>query len=399
MKIAYYTEINLNDSDGPAINELEFINSLSSLDPADYQIFLTDLNKNLVFANRPNIIFLDATPRISQLFKWVSRYRFINRKMQMQGADLLICRVTDFPFVLLFLKIFNPNVKIAIKTAAIWWAGRTKEAKISFKDHIYNVLNDLITKFVYKKSDAIDVAMSETIAELIKLRLIDAEKTCLIDNATNIQTFFPLSSLEAKLALGIPENAIVLGFAGSMPSYRGAKQILKVAEKLDSTVNNIFILIVGHDSFLEDLIANSNIARHKIINAGKIPYTEVNKYIAAMTIGYSFWEPLQIKQTGNASQKVKQYIAMGKPVISVAIGHQYLQDYDLGSPVDQENIDEIIFETKKWIDRIQIESDSLAERLHAHAKDHLSTEKTFNERLNFWKKILKMDMVKAFEVS
>ena len=201
--------------------------------------------------------------------------------------------------------------------------------------------------------------------------------------------FFPDFTLRPRQKINVPKNSIVLGFAGSLPTQRGATQILKVAEKLESTINNLYVLIVGYDERLHNLVEQTSFPRKKILLTGQLPYSEIPTCIAAMTICYSFFEEHKIKRTGNASQKVKQYISMGKPVISVSTGHEYLQKQQLGSPVNQNDIEEIARETVKWIKRIETEGDMLAQRLHQYAVDHLSTEKTLQQRLEFWNSILK----------
>jgi glycosyltransferase involved in cell wall biosynthesis len=387
MKIAYYTEVNLKDNDGPAINELEFINSLSSLNESKYLIFIKDYAQIIYDIPQKNFYFLDPTPKISQFCKWIRRFININKKIKAERVKLLVCRLTDYPLIPLLIKIFNPKVKLAIKTAALWWVGRNVPKGL--KDKIYYFLSDTITKIVYKKADVIDVAMIETRDALIRLRLTRKEKIHLIDNAINIEMFKPIPSLDAKKKLNIPKNAIVLGFAGSLPSQRGAYQILQVAEKLDSVFSNLYVLIVGYDKNLTSLIKESKFPKEKIILPGLVSYSEIPFYLSATTVCYSFFESHKLQKTGNASQKVKQYIAMGKPVISVATGHLYLKENSLGSPVNQDNIEEVIQETIKWIKHIESEKDHLAQRLHQYASAYLSTKKTFQQRLEFWNSLFK----------
>ena len=387
IRIGYYTEINLSDNDGPAVNECEFVKSLLCYDKENAFLFLTDANKNNSILADGNIFFLDKTPRLSEIHKWIKRFICIHRKIKVEKIELLVCRVPDFPIVLVLLKIINPNIKIAIKTAALWWMGRIKTGKIL--DVLYNFLNDTMTRWIYRRADAIDVAMLETKAELIRLGLADSAGTCLIDNNININMFYPISGLEARKKLNIPGQAIVLGFAGSLPSQRGAKQILELAEKLQNSRQNIYVLIVGNDINLLNLVRASSFPEERVILVGQIPYAEVPFYISAMTVCYSFFEKHKIKKTGNASQKVKQYIAMGKPVISVAVGHQYLIDNNLGSAVNQDNIEDIAVETIKWIKKIEVEGETLPWRLHQYAKDHLSTKQTFEQRLEFWNSLFK----------
>jgi glycosyltransferase involved in cell wall biosynthesis len=387
MKIGYYTEVFLGSNDGPAVNELEFIKSLSSLKKSEYVIFLASENEGNPVLTGLNVFFLGMTLRVSSLWKWIKRFLYINKKINAEGVDLLVCRVTDYPIALLLIQIFNPKVKIVIKTAALWWLGRNKTNKIM--DIIYNYFNDVLTRLVYRNSDGIDVAMPETREILIHLGLARPDKACLIDNTINTKVFIPFSGVAARKKINIPEHATVLGFAGSLPSQRGGGQLLKVAERLNNGVSDLYLLIVGDDNHLCDLIKASRFPQEKIIHPGQVPYSEIPFYLSAMTLCYSFFEVHKIQKTGNASQKVKQYIAMGKPVISVDKGHKYLADADIGSPVDQNNIDEIANETLKWIKRIETEGDALSQRLHQYAKEHLSTEKTFQQRLAFWNSLLK----------
>lgn len=382
MKVAYYTEVSLDSNDGPAVNEGEFIISLKSLPKDQYLIFIkSDIFQN----NTDNIFYLGPTPRVLNIIGWFKRYKSVKKVMQEHNTFILVCRLTDFPYVPLFIKLFNPKIKLMIKTAALWWAGRAGNYRLI--DKIYNNINDLMTKLVYKISDGIDVAMLETHNKLLELKLAKKEKTIIIDNAINVDMFAPVSLDHARAELNIPLDAIVLGFAGSLPSQRGAAQILKTAEKLIEDIPNLYVLIVGHDQKLNVLLKNTSFPKTRIISPGVVPYNKVPTYIACMTICYSFFELHKIKITGNASQKVKQYLSMGKPVISVDVGHKYLEDNMLGSAVNQENIEQILKETKFWLNKISTEGQTIVERLHSYARNNLSTYTTFKQRLDFWHKI------------
>lgn len=381
-KIAYYTEVNLSDNDGPATNELEFIRSLIFSNTKNYVLFLSEVNKNNPLLQNLDVHFLQKSPRFLNVREGFKRFYKMFQKIKKENIKFLVCRVPDQPFMLLFLKIFNPKVKIAIKTAALWWIG--KDSPKNYKDKFYNAINNFITCRVYKSADVIDVAMLETKENLLRLGFARKEKIHLIDNAINTDMFIPSSAACARKRFNIPENAIVLGFAGFLPSQRGASQILKVVEALLPKIPNLYVLIVGNDEKLDVLIRSARVPKENIILPGKVPYADVPFYLSAMSICYSFFEPHKIQKTGNASQKVKQYVSMGKPVISVASGHSYLKDHDIGSPVDQDNIKEIIQETQKWIKRIEEEGEVLGQRLHQYAKNHFSTQKTFEQRMKIW---------------
>lgn len=376
LKLAYYTEVDFRLSDGPAVNEREFINSLQN-NINEPLIFLDKINRD-VFDDKKRIFFFSKPYRVSHFLRYWKISRHINKVLKIRKINMLSVRVTDYPIVVLLLKLFNPKLKIYIKTAALWWAGR--ENSVGVKCFLYNKLNDALTRIVYKISSGIDVAMIETREELIRLGFATEKKIKLIDNAINTKIFTP--SKRKKVS-----RSVVLGFAGSFPSFRGVAQMLSVGAKLQESYD-IKIKIIGDDHNLKELIEKSRFPIEKVLCLGTINYFDVAKNIEDMTICYSFFEEWKIKKTGNASQKVKQYISMGKPVISVKTGHQYLVDNDLGSAVDQNDIDEIVRETEKWIQRVQLEGDALSDRLHAYACKHLSTEKTFQQRLEFWESLL-----------
>ena len=377
LRLAYYTEVNLRNNDGPAINELEFVNSLQSYfdNPV---IFLNESNREAL-STESGVNFYKKPSRVSNLLEYWTVFKKINKHIRLSNINILVVRVTDFPVVVVLLKLFNPHLKIYVKTASLWWEGRVGAA--NFKDVLYLRVSDILKKIVYRVSAGIDVAMLETKNELLRLGLVAEKKIISVDNAINTKIFIPNRKRRKET------KKIVLGFAGGFPSFRGVSQMLKVGERLLGKYD-INIKIIGDDKNLKKLMATSNFPAERIMCLGKIQYSKVAQNIEDMTVCYSFFEDWAVRKTGNASQKVKHYISMGKPVISVNIGHQYLVDNDLGSAVDQNDIDEITQETEKWIKRVQDEGKLLRDRLHAYACEHLSTQKTFQQRLEFWKYLL-----------
>ena len=237
MKIAYYTEVNLSDNDGPAVNELEFVKSLQTLNKEEYCIILSEENKDIPLLNNSNVYFLEKTPSVSALGTWIRRFLNIKRFLKQQKVSLIVSRVTDIPIPFLLVQLFVKDVKTAIKTAALWWEGRSVVKGV--KNHLYVLLSDFLVRKVYKNADFIDVAMTETKDELIRRNLANINNIKLIDNAINTDMFTLGSPQKLKQQLGIPQGAQILGFAGSCPSDRGVVQMLKVAEAINAEINNL----------------------------------------------------------------------------------------------------------------------------------------------------------------
>jgi glycosyltransferase involved in cell wall biosynthesis len=178
----------------------------------------------------------------------------------------------------------------------------------------------------------------------------------------------------------------VLGFVGTSPSLRGARQMVEVAHAILADYPNTAVLVAGWDDGMEEVVelAKRNGIEDRCHFLGTVSYKDVPALVNHMTIGFSFFEPWVTRRTGNASQKVRQYLACGKPVISIKEGHEFLAHKELGSTVDPKNIAEVETATRMWLDRLENESDSVKDRLRAYAEAHLSTEKALADRLQFW---------------
>ncbi|MCX7352053.1 MAG: hypothetical protein NTW22_02055 [Proteobacteria bacterium] len=56
LKIAYYTEVDLSLNDGPAVNEMEFLNEVSSF--SDNKFIFVTIKKNNKFSNAKHTLFV-----------------------------------------------------------------------------------------------------------------------------------------------------------------------------------------------------------------------------------------------------------------------------------------------------------------------------------------------------
>jgi glycosyltransferase involved in cell wall biosynthesis len=87
---------------------------------------------------------------------------------------------------------------------------------------------------------------------------------------------------------------------------------------------------------------------------------------------------------GNASQKIRQYIACGKPVISGSDGNEFLVEEQLGSNVDPNNIEEIASAVNYWLAMNREEEKAHSERAYQYALRNLSVENAIQKRVAIW---------------
>jgi hypothetical protein len=121
---------------------------------------------------------------------------------------------------------------------------------------------------------------------------------------------------------------------------------------------------------------------------GLVPYDEVPTSIAALDVGVSFVDPGRHVRTGNAGQKVRQYLAPGRPVVVGQGGHEFPAEHDLGTSVDDTDIGAATAAAELWFSLNDEQRETFTERAAAYAAEHLSEAGTLRQRLGHWSRAL-----------
>jgi glycosyltransferase involved in cell wall biosynthesis len=383
-RILYFSPVDLAASDGPGTNEFEFTLSLSERFGQDAWCVVPKPTSDVAHLEHMNTCFF-ALPELRTglgfILSRLKMARAIKQLVRENDIDLVVGRLGGEPFVpWLLQRLFCQE--IAIKTVGRWWFDGPP---ISRKEQIVRAVYGRLSVSVLKSAFAVDAGMQELVDTIEALRGGRRHVKC-IPNAANTERFKPMEDPPDVPGVDLSGRWPVLGFVGTSPSLRGARQMVEVARAILTDYPDTAVLVAGSDDGMEDVLA---LARRigvedRCCFPGTVSYADVPALINRMTIGYSFFEPWVTRRTGNASQKVRQYLACGKPVISIKEGHEFLEREDLGSTVDPERIQEVEAATRMWLSRIKSQVASGSDRLRTYAVAHLSTEKALTDRLQFW---------------
>jgi len=376
--------VDLAASDGPGTNEFEFTLSLAEHFGRDAWCVVPEPTSEVAHLDRMKTLFLPL-PELRSGGRFIlARLKFaraIKRLVTRNQIDLVVGRLGNEPFVPWLLQyLFRQS--IAIKTVGKWWFDG---APVSRKEKIARAIYERTSVSVLKKAFAVDAGMQELVDNIARLRGSMSGVVC-IPNAANTQQFRPMEKAPAIPGADLTGCWPVLGFVGTSPSLRGARQMVEVAHAILADYPNTAVLVAGWDDGMNKVVelAKRSGIEDRCHFLGTVSYKDVPALVNHMTIGYSFFESWVTQRTGNASQKVRQYLACGKPVISIKEGHEFLAGEDLGSIVDPESIEEVEAATRMWLTRLESETDAVRDRLRAYAEGHLSTEKALADRLQFW---------------
>jgi glycosyltransferase involved in cell wall biosynthesis len=146
-------------------------------------------------------------------------------------------------------------------------------------------------------------------------RHVPTERILVTPNAVNPKQL--VSDQKAKKdirqQLRIKEDAVVIGFVGSLRRWHGIEFLVDAIPRITSNYPNCIFLIVGTgelENELRDSISERNLNDYVRFTGG-VPYKDVPRYICAMDIG------LQPDSNEWCSpMKILEYMLQGKPVVA-----------------------------------------------------------------------------------
>ncbi len=385
-KVLYYTQFDISTPDGPGTNEFEFSSELAKRFGKNAWCVLPKPKNHVAHLDDMNVIHFETIP-FRQFPKLILREwklaRTIADLVKSNSIDIITLRLPELPLVpWLLLKIHN--IPVSIKTLGEWWHDGTID---SWKGKLIRPLVDRMQRSVLNSAFAIDCGL-ENLFSKAKKEFKEGERFVLLPNAANTDRFSP-DSKPSEVLPDLSNNFPVLGFIGSKPFHRGAMEMVQAAGRLKREFPNITVLVAGEDEYSEILAEEVKKTGLKSCHfLGWVPYEHAPDTVNAMDIGISFFEPWLIADVGNASQKVRQYMACGKPVISIKQGHKFIDEHELGSTVDPSNPDEIDDAIRFWAQNIKVNKKEIQRRIRSYAVENLSTEKLFSDRLKFWEERL-----------
>jgi glycosyltransferase involved in cell wall biosynthesis len=387
MKVCYVLDFFVFKVDGPTINELNFLQQLYEQKNLDVCYFLSDTNRGYFQHEDKEIDFFkdyqNKNLRFLPFYAINAFIKFVFFYYRVK-PDIIVTRLGSTPLLHYFISVFFGR-KLLLKTVGRFWG---EQQSASVKERLILKCLVFINRQILKNARGLDTVTQKFKSIFVSKYKIDHNKISVIENSVDTSKFFIRNSSKTFVGHDFSTYFPILGYVGNVPSKRAAYQLLKIYKPIKYLYPNIAVVVVGVDKELEGLKESLIEASESFFCLGQVPYNSVSEVMNIIDIGYSFTTQHDLQELGNSSQKLRQYIACGKPVITMKTTNDFVENNNLGSLVDQENIQEIVDETIKWIKIVEEQGEALAERLHQYAKEHLSTEKTFQQRLEFWQSIL-----------
>jgi glycosyltransferase involved in cell wall biosynthesis len=166
------------------------------------------------------------------------------------------------------------------------------------------------------------MTVSEALREYVITRFdIPSHRVVTVPNGVELQMFsVPQDSVAARREAGVPQNALVFGFVGTLRPWHGIDVLMEAFAKVRASIPDTHLLIVGDDRKFKNYHARA--AELRIVDSttfhGHANHEEIPKLLAAMDIALAPYLP---QDTFYFSPlKLFEYMAAGTCVIASRAG-------------------------------------------------------------------------------
>jgi glycosyltransferase involved in cell wall biosynthesis len=246
-----------------------------------------------------------------------------------------------------------------------------------------------LLRSILKHAACIDVCTPQLYRNYREIYSLD--QIHVVENSVNTERFYPMDRDGCKRICGLQRFDKLVGYCGGFPSTRGARQLVDVSPWLVRKYPDCGILIVGEDSDLALLQrkAKEYETDGHIVFAGIVDYEHLHPYINCLDVGTALQvNEKRIELVGNSSQKIRQYLACGVPILCPAGTNAHIIAHGLGLEVMSNNLDQVFEAVCFWFDTPEEDKREVRTKAYRFACEHLSSNVTYEKRYSYWRKAM-----------
>ena len=175
--------------------------------------------------------------------------------------------------------------------------------------------------FYSRRSPLIIAETDELKSMIVASRSVSPERIEVVGLGVDHELFRPLDQARNREELGIQSGTFVMLYVGGMDTYHDVSPAIDALAKL--SVPGLEFHLVGDGEYRSDYESRAKFARAPVRFHGQVPHHRVPKFIAAADLCLA---PYRVSAFPNqtvafSTLKIPEYMACGRPVVSVPSGH------------------------------------------------------------------------------
>jgi len=388
-RILYCSPIDLSVPNGPGVNEREFVTAMYAAigDRAHFVVPHPSLDM-------PADVSVDQCSYIKPHNHYHPRHFFshsasitktIEKVLSQDKYDLMVFRLGPMPLGFLRLNQIS-SVPYVLRHLSTGISSSLSKRGGQIGRALSGINRRMISK-VARGALVCDVVSHQDIENVSSTYNLSKDRIVWIDNSVNTKRFFPQSSIEAKKLLHLERFSNIAGYVGNYAWRRGAGQLIEAGPTLLKKHPKLGLLVLGGGDGIVGLQQRAKelgIASQCVFT-GQVAFDLVPAYVNALDVGVSILEPAEFAAS---EQKVRQYLACGKPVVATPGSNDFLPQHGLGSLVDTLDISGIATEIDRWLSMTDTERGQLQSNAIDYTNTHFAADRMMASRLQLWGDLL-----------
>jgi glycosyltransferase involved in cell wall biosynthesis len=208
---------------------------------------------------------------------------------------------------------------VLVENDARQWAEPVGDVRTSVKYTLHESAQ-LLAGFYSRRVPVIIAETEELKSTLVQQRRISPEKIAVIGLGVDHALFHPRDQESARISLGINPSATVLLYVGGMDKYHDLGPIIQAFGQFRAP--SLELHLVGDGEFRARYEEKAGRAQTLLRFHGRVPHAMVPDYIAAADICLAPYQTSAFhgEMVTFSTLKIPEYMACGRPVISVPSG-------------------------------------------------------------------------------
>lgn len=385
MKLLYTSLVDVSLPYGPGVNERMFLRDMIDLDGVRLHAVIPSPTRGMP----PDLdeLSVDLIPTggsVRRLPGWaIARLLgtiILRSSFRKFRPDLLVARPEAFPLPAYTLARWGKTPYV-LKTASDGtyhhFYGKNVARRLS------RGINDRMHSLLLAGARSIDVVSEAQRAILAQNHPRCARRVHVVDNGVDLGLFTGRPGSLGREEVGLSEGDLVLGYVGSFPMRRGAREVIDCVATLrhDLPIRGLIVGDSGEADACRAYAAERAVA-DRVRIYGEADYSLVPDLMALMDIGFS----LRQAQEQNASElKVRQYLASGLLVVGSKGSNDFLEGAPYARVVDSNSADEVATAVRVLVDGGPERLRHLKAEARRYAVQHLTMRSRNLRRMALWK--------------
>jgi glycosyltransferase involved in cell wall biosynthesis len=375
IRVLYSTRVDVGAPTGPGVNEATFLLAMRDLAQAG------DVTIESVVS--PYRSMPHGTARIVKSVldhfgtELIYGLRLVGR-LRRSRPDVHVARVGPLP-IGTALAVLLTHTPLALKTYSYIPDPRFRQ--VPGVGRATGAINAALHRFLLRRARVVDCVTSQ-IVELSRA-MSSTTRFVVVDNGVDAVAFASASRFRAREELRIPQDAIVIAYIGREPTVRGGREVVETVAFLGLDTWGLVVGCTDEDerSIVAESIRAGVVERVRVMSV--CPPDLVPHHMAAADIGLALDDPDRSAIYGNASQKVRQYLACGIVPVVIDGTNGFVLEAGLGRSVaKKQEVPTVVAEILQLPD---YRNGELKRRARSYAEAELDQRRRARDRLELWK--------------